>query len=102
MENDSSRKYIALAWALFGFFLQDFRGDETWSATPPKKLISSSEGRQSKINDNCLQGVRIPEHNVFWFEVTMDDPQAAQVVKTQQDRSHHAAGLSIAEIMGLG
>ena len=73
MEDDSNRKHIAFRIDMSVFFQRNyFRSDVTWRSTAIEEiLLLIGMAGQSKVDYDRLKRKSIPEHDVFWFEVTM-------------------------------
>ena len=83
MENDSSREDIADGFALERHVLDvdDLRGNEARSPTSDKDVFFLiGMGSKSKVTDGNFQWIFASEHDIFRFQISVNDPSGGQVV----------------------
>lgn len=90
MQDGSSREDIAgYIDPLVGLHVDDFRGYESWGSASIEDIwLVLTDGRKSKINNDCIERFFRSEHNILKLDVPVHHSESMHVINTLYDILH--------------
>lgn len=88
MEDQPSRKHVAYRITLRRHVLNvdNLRRHKPWSATSDKEVFFSiGKSSQPKVTNHRIRRILVPEHDILWFEVSVNDLPVSEVVQASEN-----------------